>query len=266
MQSELLLLSALSVDSSIHAVNHGAICICRKGTAEVSVNFDRWKLEEDSVIVFFPGDVIRWRNTSGDFQASAIRYSSEILRTACMNMEHSVYSRLRADRICTKKEVVESVVKSMFRTLDFYFADTLAHDTDNIVISQLRSFFTGYNDYVTHLNDESALLEASRTDTLFNQFMELVQTEYHKAHEVAWFAAQLNISRKYLGIIVKNKTGVTPKKIIDECIILQLQLALRTSQKPLKLIASEFHFADASVLTRYFKAHTGMNPLKYRNS
>ena len=266
MQSQLLTVSPCSIERSIHAIDHGAVYLCMEGTAEVGINFDLWRLEKDTAVIFFPGDVVQWRDISSDFSVRVIRYSAETLRSASMNMEHSIYSRLRGERMCVRKDVVEHVIKNMFRILDFYFSDNFIRDTDSIVDAQLRSFFMGFNDYITNLNNDSAKLEASRTDTLFNQFMELVQTEYREAHEVAWFANRLNISRKYLGAIVKGRTGVTPKKIIDECITLQLQLALRTTQKPLKQIASDFHFADTSVLTRYFKSHTGVNPLKYRNS
>ena len=266
MQSQLITVLPQSIDSSIHAIDHGAVYLCQEGTAEVGINFDRWRVEKDTAVIFFPGDVVQWHGVSGDFSARVIRYSAELLRSASVNMEHSIYSRLRGERMCKRRDVVEHVLKNMFKILDFYFSDDLIRDTDSIVDAQLHSFFMGFNDYITNLNNDSATLEASRTDTLFNQFMELVQTEYRQSHEAIWFADRLHISRKYLGVIVKKRTGVTPKRIIDECITLQLQLALRTTQKPMKQIAAEFHFADVSVMTRYFKTHTGINPLKYRNS
>lgn len=266
MTSTLTILSPESIDHAIHAINHGAIYLCTEGTASLSINFDVWQLEGLSMVIFFPGDVVQWHGVSDDFKGKAVCYSAETLRSASRNMEHSIYSLLRKDRMCVKKDVVNCVIMNMFNILDFYFTDSLISDTDNIVESQLRSFFIGFNDYITSLNTGRTMMESSRTDTLFNQFMELVETEYLEAHDVAWFADRLHISRKYLGMIVKNRTMLTPKKIIDEYVMLQLQLALRTTQKPLKQIAADFHFADSSVLTRYFKAHTGMNPLKYRNS
>ncbi len=266
MQSELLTVSARSIDTTIHVIEHGALWLCQQGSASLGIDLDSWEMGKDTVIIFFPGDVVRWHDISSDFQAKVIRYSSEMLRSACLNVEHSTYSLLREDRVCGRTGVVEHVIKNMFRILDFYFADDMISDVDNIVNAQLRSFFVGYNSFVSNANTDVPTQGASRTVTIFNEFMKLVKTEFHEAHEVSWFADRLNVSRKYLGVIVKNHTGVTPKRIIDEYIILQLQLALRTTQKPMKMIASEFHFADASVMTRYFKAHTGINPLKYRNS
>ncbi len=265
MQSQLLTLSPSSIDPSIHVIDHGAVWLCLQGEASLGIDLDSWHMERDSVIVFFPGDVVQWHDMSSDFQVKVIRYSSEMLRSACLNIEHSIYSLLHDDRLCQHQDVVEHVVKNMFRILDFYFADSHIGDVDDIVNAQLRSFFMGFNSFMTHRIEGTVTQGASRTVTLFNKFMELVKTEFRQSHEVSWFADRLHISRKYLGIIVKEHTGFTPKKIIDEYVILQLQLTLRTTQKPMKMIASEFHFPDVSVMTRYFKSHTGVNPLKYRN-
>lgn len=266
MQSELLTVSSQDIDQAIHVIDHGALWLCLKGSASLGIDLGKWSVRRDTAVIFFPGDVVRWHDISPDFLARVIRYSPEALRSACLNMEHSIYSLLREDHLCMREDVVEHVIKSMFRIFDFYFADEMVSDVDNIVNSQLRSFFMGFNSYISNLYKGNATQGASRTVVLFNKFMELVKTEYREAHKVEWFADKLNISRKYLGIIVKDQTGVTPKKILDDYVILQLQLSLRATQKPMKQIAAEFHFTDVSVMTRYFKAHTGTNPLKYRNS
>ena len=265
MDTQLLTLSPHDIDRAIHVIDHGALWLCLEGEASLGIDLDKWHMSQDSVIVFFPGDVVQWHDMTDDFRVKVISYSSEILRSACLNIEHSIYSLLHDDRLCQRQDVVDHVVKNMFRILDFYFDDRRITDVDNIVNAQLRSFFMGYNSFVTNHSEGNVTQGASRTVMLFNRFMELVKTAYREAHEVAWFADRLHISRKYLGIIVKERTGFTPKKIIDEYVILQLQLTLRTTQKPMKMIASEFHFADVSVMTRYFKSHTGINPLKYRN-
>lgn len=74
----------------------------------------------------------------------------------------------------------------------------------------------------------------------------------------------MNISRKYLGIVVRGRMGMPPKRIIDGYIILQLKLALRTSRRSLKQLANDFAFSDQSALTRYFRDHTGTTPQQYR--
>jgi AraC-like DNA-binding protein len=137
--------------------------------------------------------------------------------------------------------------------------------TDSIVTLHLQAFFLGFYDYLqSNIRSKSMGKSTQRTEELFTRFMQLLEDEYHKGHEVNYYADRMNITRKYLGIIVKNKTGLTPKQIIDEYIILHLKLKMRTSQNSLKQIADEYHFSDQSALTRYFRTHVGISPQQYR--
>jgi AraC family transcriptional activator of pobA len=82
--------------------------------------------------------------------------------------------------------------------------------------------------------------------------------------KMAYYASGLSVSSKYLGQIVVQKTGLTPKTIIDHYVVLQLEFLLRTSSMTVKEIAWNYHFADASFFCRYFKSHTGLTPQDYR--
>ena len=130
---------------------------------------------------------------------------------------------------------------------------------------QLQAFFLGFYNYLlANPRDNQRDKGTQRTNELFNRFMELLEEEFHEGHEVNYYAERMNISRKYLGIIVSGKTGFPPKHIIDEYIVLRLKLAMRTSKRSLKQIAADFHFPDQSALTRYFRTHVGMSPQQYR--
>ena len=246
------------IDSEVHAIDHGGILYSQAGTARVRINFDVWELRGRDVLIFFPGDVVKWEMMDDDFKADIIRYSSDILRAASLNVEHAVYEQLRADRRCGYRELIDVVVNSMFRILHFYF-------TDRMVTLHLQAFFLGFYDYLqVHPREDNQNKGTQRTDELFVRFMELLESEFRQGHEVNYYAERMCISRKYLGLIVKGKTGLSPKQIIDEYLMLRLKLTMRTSKASLKQIADEFHFADQSALTRYFKTHAGVTPQQFR--
>ncbi|WP_279148773.1 helix-turn-helix domain-containing protein [Segatella bryantii] len=254
-----------SIDHDVHAIDYGAIIYSHTGKASVRINFDHWQLQERDVLIFFPGDVVKWEQVSDNFSAEAIRYSSDILRSASLNIEHAIYEQLKADRRCDYRELIDEVVNSMFRIFAFYFRVEHYQMTDSIVTLHLQAFFLGFYDYLqSNIRSKSMGKSTQRTEELFTRFMQLLEDEYHKGHEVNYYADRMNITRKYLGIIVKNKTGLTPKQIIDEYIILHLKLKMRTSRNSLKQIADEYHFSDQSALTRYFRTHVGISPQQYR--
>jgi AraC-like DNA-binding protein len=254
-----------NTDNELHVINHGALFLCQKGTAIFTVNFSQWEICEGKVATFFPGEAVTWKEMSEDFQGIVLRYDSEILREASIQLEYAVYSFLRSDCLIPKEELVNQVIKSIFQKMFFYFNEPDCQCIDTIVILELKSFFIGLNDYLQRHPDKHKLpLKSQRTNELFNHFMEIVEHNYKESHNVQYYADQLFITRKYLNTISIKRTGLSPKKIIDEYIILQIKLTLHSTNKSIKEIASEFHFSDFSLFVRYFKANTGMTPLKYR--
>lgn len=259
------IVDSTTIDREAHAVNHGAILYNKSGKASVRINFDLWELTPSSVIIFFPGDVVKWEMMDNEFVGQIIRYSSDVLRTASINIEHTVYEQLRADRRCGYPALISEVVDSMFRTLHFFFTEEHYAMTDRITTLLLQAFFLGFYDYLrANPRPDNRDRATLRREELLNRFMELLTTEYRKGHEVNYYADRMNISRKYLGIVVRSKMDMPPKRIIDAYIILQLKLALRTSRRSLKQLAHDFTFSDQSALTRYFRDHTGTTPQQYR--
>ncbi len=253
------------IDYEAYAIDRGAIIYSHTGNAKVRINFDHWDLANESVLIFFPGDVIKWEMADDNFTADIITYSSDILRTASLNIEHAVYDALKADRRCGYPALIKNVVSSMFCIFKFYFTVEHYSLTDRIVTLQLQAFFIGYYDYLqANPREELHTGETQRRNELFNRFMELLEAEYRQGREVNYYAQRIHISRKYLGIIVSGKTGVSPKRIIDEYVLIKLKLALRISKRSLKQIAADFSFPDQSALTRYFRNHAGISPQQYR--
>lgn len=261
--SEFIITDSKSLEYDRHVINHGAVIYCQSGTAHIQVNFDTIELNADNVLTLFPGDTVSWVEADDDFRAEILRYDSSLLREASLNIEQAVYRELKADRICDDSRIAVRVARTMFDLLRYYFGEQNSRSIDRIVMLQLNTFFLGFYDYITLEHPRRNKKDTSRTEELFNQFMELIETHYRVWHEVNDYANELNITRKYLGIIVMKKTQLTPKHLIDEYIVLQLKLRLRSTNMTLQQIASEFHFSDMSFFSRYFKAHTGVTPAQW---
>lgn len=245
--------------------DYGAIIICRGGRATMHIDFRHWTLERGAVITLFPGDVVRLEDATADFLVEQLRYTPAMLREASLQLEQTVYSMLRKDRCRNSTAVVTQIVDSMFGLLRIYFSQPECECTDRLVLLQLKAFFIGFYDWLSRNPQVMPTDEGSRrTNELFNQFMELLETHYRESHDVAFYADLMHITPKYLSTIVQRKTGHTTKTIIDHYVILQLKLSLRTSPKSVKGLAAEYHFSDFSFFCRYFKRHTGTTPMEFR--
>lgn len=247
--------------------HYGAIIICRSGKANIQVNFDDWQLFEGAVITIFPNDVIRLMpdETEEPFLVEMLQYDAAMLREASLQLEHTVYEQLRQDRCRQDSPVVTNIINNMFRLLHVYFDQVGCTCISQLVLLQLKAFFIGFHEYLqrnprtTKNNGESP-----RMREMFNRFMMLVERDYKLSRDVAYYASQMNITPKYLTLIVRQMTHETPKHIIDHYTILQLKLQLTASRQSVKEIAWEYHFNDVSFFCRYFKRHTGLTPMEIR--
>ena len=67
-------------------------------------------------------------------------------------------------------------------------------------------------------------------------------------------------------MIVKEKTRVTVGTIIAAMRTESAARMLRDPDMTIQQIAEELSFADQSSFGKFFKKHTGMSPLKYRQN
>lgn len=275
-------------------LTYGAILICRKGKAMLNVNYKDWELYVGAVITLFPNDVVELKvdgdckspqtengdckspetengdckspQTANSFQAEILKYNPSLLREASLQLEQTVYSSLREDRCRQDTPVVTNIINGMFGLLKVYFDQSECTCISQLVLCQLKAFFIGFHEYLQrnpqYRPDE---VKSYRVRELFNRFMMLLEKDYKISRDVNYYAAQMNISSKYLTNIVSQVTGHTPKTIIDQYVILQLKLHLKRTTQSIKEMAWEFHFADVSFFCRYFKKHTGLTPQQIRS-
>lgn len=244
---------------------NGMIILCRRGSAVINVNYHVWDLPDGGVITIFPGDVISVSRQSSDFIVDMLVYSPNILREASLDIEHSIYDKLREDRCHSDSQVVSDIVRSMFTLLGLYFRQSTCKCLDKLVLCQLKAFFIGFHDYISRFPDMVPPSSSSkRKRDLFNSFMKLIELNYRRFRDVNWYAGQLNISSKYLNIITKEITVNSAKTLIDHYVILKLKQELSGSGKSLKQLAWDYNFCDASFFTRYFRLHTGLTPRAWR--
>ena len=112
----------------------------------------------------------------------------------------------------------------------------------------------------------SHLSDMTRSDQILKDFTELLGQNVTKETSVSFYAEKLCISKKYLSLIVKQKTHANISTIIS---VIRTETASRMLRNPdmtIQQIASEMSFSDQSSFGKFFKKHTGMSPLKYRQN
>ena len=105
----------------------------------------------------------------------------------------------------------------------------------------------------------------SRSEELYNQFLDAVEHYFNRYADVAFYAEQLNVSARYLGQVTRRIAERSPKAIIDERITSEIAQLLTKTNKPLKEIALHLGFSSQAHLSRYFKKQKGLSPSEYKH-
>ena len=108
--------------------------------------------------------------------------------------------------------------------------------------------------------------DMAHADTILKGFVELLVKHIKEETGIGFYAEKLCISKQYLSLIIKEKTSVTIGTIIASMRIEVASQMLRDPELTIQQIASELSFADQSSFGKFFKKHTGVSPLKYRQT
>ena len=103
-----------------------------------------------------------------------------------------------------------------------------------------------------------------RSSELYNQFISQVNNFCRTYSDVHFYADQLNVSSRYLAQVPRRISGKTPKAIIDEYIVKEIERELSTTTHTMQEIANTFGFSSQAHLTKFFKKMRGLTPSEYR--
>jgi len=106
---------------------------------------------------------------------------------------------------------------------------------------------------------------ATRSNQILEHFLALVSEHHNEERGVAFYADKLCLTPKYLSKLVKTASGRSAPDWIDAFVILEAKNLLKYSDLPIKEVVYRLHFPNPSVFHKFFKAHTGLTPMQYRN-
>jgi transcriptional regulator GlxA family with amidase domain len=108
--------------------------------------------------------------------------------------------------------------------------------------------------------------EMSRSDSIMKELSDLLVKHIHKETSVEFYAEKLCISKQYLSLIIKEKMRVTAGTVIASMRTEVAARMLRDPQLTIQQVAGNMSFADQSSFGKFFKKHTGVSPMKYRQN
>ncbi len=124
-----------------------------------------------------------------------------------------------------------------------------------------------YDLFAFHSATNENVLSTDRVGYITRQFFTLIESGRPKTErEVSYYAAQLNVTPKYLLDTIKRITGFSVSTHINRAATAIIISYLKDSNLSVTQIAEEMNFTSLSYFSRYCQKNLGKSPSEYRLS
>lgn len=103
-----------------------------------------------------------------------------------------------------------------------------------------------------------------RQSQIFQEFFNLVITNYKKERSAMFYAQQMCITPRYLSRVIKDVSGRSASEWIDVFVTTEIMYQIHFTNRSIQQISYDLGFPNQSFFGKYFKAQTGCSPKAYR--
>ncbi|BAV06656.1 transcriptional regulator, AraC family [Filimonas lacunae] len=163
----------------------------------------------------------------------------------------------------------EAIINGILANIKNEYHSNMDKFSQEVIIAQLELLFT----YAKRFYERQFITRKITNSKIVNRLEELL-TDYFNNEEllsrglpsVQYIAAQLHISAKYLGSLLKQLTGQTTQQHIHEKLIAKAKEKLSTTELSVGEIAYELGFEHSQSFSKLFKSKTSQSPQEFRAS
>jgi AraC-like DNA-binding protein len=102
--------------------------------------------------------------------------------------------------------------------------------------------------------------------TTFNNFLRILEDNFHRNEGVSFYAFKMNMSERNLNIICKNNFQKSVSEIIETRKLVEAKRMLLYTDKSVSEIGYELGYNEKSYFTRVFHSRMDMTPTRFRET
>ena len=245
------------------------MAIVQNGTSEILVDYLPYKVERNSFVTMMPTHVIQAPKISRDFRGSMLIVARSFLdgyNGAKKNFSMLDYMRIRKNPCSSLNDEEAALVLEQFASIREKMRLRTHHFQKELLQNALVGFFIELANIFQSRQELKTSLVLSRKEELFEQFLQLLFEHCKEQHVVTFYAEKLYITPQYLSLILKELTGKSANKWIDDALIMEAKVLLKAPNTTVQQVADELRFSDQSTFGKFFKKHMGISPMEYRKS
>lgn len=235
------------------------------GSAKIRRNMDVFDFGENMEWTLLPDSVIRILEPTDDFRVHYCVCPPPLFDEVTMHLPSAFLDFVAEERpypLATDRDTEAN--RCAFGLMQVIYDDTGNAYRHQIIVNVIQSFYLAFYDRMRDRIGEREKMYVSAGDRLVKRFWGLLLEHYREHRSVQWYAGQLCVSERHLSQTFRTLSDTTPKQTIDDYMVLEIKIQLRSTHDTVQQIADRLNFSDQSVMGRFFKGKTGMSPQEYR--
>lgn len=244
------------------------LLFCRQGRMRIRVNLNDYVMAANDLLLLLPNSIGECLEISDDYRAAMIAFSNidyipkiELDKLLMQKVDVSNHYKVSLDAHDTQEfvalytqlwEKMENPRYSQFRTV--------------IINSYVQIFFCNVLSIVLLQTMERAERPQNRSMQLYDRFIKEVRQHYARERSISYYADRLCVTPKYLSQVIYRVSERYAGDWIRDYVIFEARALLKSGEYTVQQVSEMLHFPNPSFFGKYFKASTGLSPLKYRNS
>ncbi len=243
------------------------VLLVLEGTVEISLDYTYYKVEANSMVIIMPSHISKILSASENYKGLLLLVSRSFLEQAVLANNFSSmiqYMNIRKNPAVLLSQQEMKVLEDCFVQIRKTIL-LKKHNLHRMLLQNvLINFFIEMENIYLERDEYIKIPSLSRSEEVFDSFLRLLYQNFKKEHGVFFYADKLSITPQYLSIILKKLSGKPPYKWIEETLLQEAKIMLKTSDVSMHEIALSLNFADQSTFGKFFKKRTGVSPLGYR--
>ena len=244
------------------------IVITIQGESSLGLDYVPYNIGANQLIMILPSHMIQMAQVSEDFKALLLVVSPTFVdgyidkkRPSMVNylkIRKNPCNLLSGEEVTFLSSQIQSIRKNMRRRTHIYYKEVLQNGFLGLMLEVAN--------ILAEKQEGLTMPTLSRKEEILNEYLQLLFINCKEQHQVAFYADKLCISPQYLSLVLKEQTGKSASKWIDEVLITEAKILLKTPNATVQQVANDLNFSDQSTFGKFFKKHMKVSPLEYRKS
>lgn len=239
--------------------------LCLKGEGKMKINMKEYDISSNMILTVLPGSICEVISYSSAIHLEYLFFTLDFAYGISTPNEMNILEKIDQHH-CVKLSDEQFNILMDFHAFILRQYKRVEHPYRKILVRNLLASFltevsgiykgTGGNEYEI----------TGRREEIFRNFGKLLLENIKNERTVQFYADKMCLSAKYLSQLIKEISGKPIMYWINEFTIVIIKAMLKTSGLSVLQISEELNFPNPSFFGRYFKKHTGITPIQYRES